>query len=443
MSMEWIEGGVTAPRGFQAGAVHVGIKAGSAPNVNVSVPEKEDNPAVVVDELSGDPASGSRERSFTPADKSHRPDLALIYSELPATVAGTFTTNRVKAAPVLLSQKRVACGRARAIICNSGNANACTGPQGWEDCAAMARDMARILGIPEEEVLVASTGVIGVPLPMARIEQGYQALVESLSRRGGSVAARAIMTTDTRSKEAAVSFTVGDKTAVVGGMAKGSGMIHPNMATMLAFLTTDVAVDAVLLQEILSSVVAATFNMITVDGDTSTNDMVLLLANGASGVKIERGREVVAQFHTALQELCTRLSRAIAADGEGATRLLEIRVEGARSEEDARKMARSIAGSNLVKAAVFGADANWGRIVCAAGYSGATFNPDGMDVFLGDLQVACGGRGIPFDEVVARQILRQPEISIRIRLAEGTGKAVAWGCDLSYDYVRINSDYRS
>ncbi|HIE12192.1 MAG TPA: bifunctional glutamate N-acetyltransferase/amino-acid acetyltransferase ArgJ [Desulfotomaculum sp.] len=399
--MEWVEGGVTAPAGFKASGVAAGIK-----------------------------------RS--------RKDLALLYSEVPAAAAGVFTTNRVKAAPVLITARRLEKGVAQAVVVNSGNANACTGAQGYADALTMARAAASVLQIPEELVLVGSTGVIGERLPVARIEEALPLAAEALDGAGHFSAAEAIMTTDTVAKEAAVRFVVGGKRCTVGGMAKGSGMIHPHLATMMAFLTTDAAVEAWLLRRALKSAVDASFNMITVDGDTSTNDMVVVMANGRAGnPEITGEGPEYESFVTALTAVATKLAKRVARDGEGATRLVEVRVRGAVSVADARKAARAIAASNLVKSAVFGCDANWGRILCAAGYSGAVFDPERVDVSLGREQVVAGGKGLPFSEERASRELAQDPVVITVDFRAGEGAATAWGCDLTYDYVRINASYRT
>lgn len=399
--MIWIEGGVTAPKGFLANGMAAGIK-------------------------------------------KYKKDLALVVSQVPAAVAGVFTTNRVKAAPVLLTQSRVAGGQAQAVIVNSGNANACTGPEGLADARLMARAAAEALSLPEEMVLVSSTGIIGERLPVEKILKALPELVKGLGREGHRAAAEAIMTTDTVPKEAAVEFLLEGFTCRIGGMAKGSGMIHPCMATMLAFLTTDVAITPGLLQQALREVVEDTFNLITVDGDTSTNDMVLVLANGqASNPLIEEKGPAYATFKQALYEVAASLARQIARDGEGATRLIEVQVEGACTKEEARRAARAVAASNLVKAAVFGKDPNWGRIVCALGYSGARFDPEKVAVWLGPVQVVAEGKGTSFDEEEARAALSTDPVIIRVNLGAGEARATAWGCDLTYDYVRINAHYRT
>ena len=402
--MEYIpvDGGVTAPGGFLAGAACAAIK------------------------------------------RKDRADVAVLYSQVPAAAAGVFTANRVKAAPVLLSMERLSGGRAQAVVANSGNANACNGGGGLSDARAMTAAAADVLGIPEEYVLAASTGVIGKRLPMDRVLPAVRKAAANLSRRGGSQAAEAIMTTDTFRKEAAVSLALGGRRVTVGGMAKGSGMIHPNMATMLCFLTTDAAITPACLRQALKSAADRTFNMITVDGDTSTNDMAVVLANGLAGnEEICAPGEDYRLFVEALTAVCQKLAVDIARDGEGATKLIEVTVRGAATQEDARLAARAVAASSLVKAAVFGRDANWGRILCAAGYSGASFDPGLVDVFLGGLQVAAGGSGLDFDEAKAKEILGGEKVEIVLDFKEGGFSATAWGCDLSYDYVKINADYRT
>lgn len=380
--------------------------------------------------------------------KHKRPDLAVIYSPDECAAAAVFTQNRVKAAPLVVSREHLekSAGRIRAVVVNSGNANACTGPRGLADARAMAELCAAELGIGAEQVLVASTGVIGVPLPMEKVRLGIRLACGALSRRGGPEAAAAIMTTDRRPKQMALAITLGDGRRVrLGGMAKGSGMIHPNMATMLAFLTTDAPVEAPALQQLLRDVVDRTFNMITVDGDTSTNDMAVLLASGqAGGPPLRPGSEDFARLSAGIERLASYLAKEIARDGEGATRLVEVRVTGARSEAEARLCARAIAASNLVKTAVHGGDPNWGRIAAAAGYSGVEMDPDGFSVWLGDVLVAQEGREVPFDQAAARGALMQEEVRIAIDLGTGgPGAATAWTCDLSQEYVRINASYRS
>ncbi|MHB8156083.1 MAG: bifunctional glutamate N-acetyltransferase/amino-acid acetyltransferase ArgJ [Desulfocucumaceae bacterium] len=371
-------------------------------------------------------------------------DIAVVLSQCEAAAAGFFTTNAVKAPSILLDMERVKAGKIRAIVVNSGNANACNGPKGMDDAREMALVVADLLGIPEESVLVSSTGVIGQPMPMDRVIPGIKEAVAALGEKGGGDAAEAIMTTDTELKEYAVRFDLNGKTVTVGGMAKGSGMIHPNMATMLCFITTDAAVDPACLRECLIYAGDRSFNMVSVDGDSSTNDTLLALANGVAGnTEIRSGGEGFDLFREALTEVCTILAMAIARDGEGATKLIEVRVRNAFTEKDARLAARSVASSTLFKAAVFGRDANWGRIICAAGYSGAQFNPTAVDIFLGGVQVARDGYGLPFDEDAAAAALSGDTVRVLIDLKEGEHSACAWGCDLTYEYVKINGDYRT
>jgi len=382
--------------------------------------------------------------AFAAIKKADKRDVAVIYSTVPATAAGVFTLNKVKAAPVRLCMERLAGGKAQAVVVNSGNANACNGEQGMRDALAMAAEAAGVLGVPEETVLVASTGVIGQKMPMGKVLSGIRAAAGYVSPDGGPLAAQAIMTTDTYPKETAVQVEIGGKIVTVGGMAKGAGMIHPNMATLLCFITTDAAVSPHLLEQALKHAVARSFNMVTVDGDTSTNDTVLFMANGLAGNKPvdEEGRDFDT-FGKALNEVCARLAVAVARDGEGATKLIEVEARGAATEEDARLAARAVAGSSLVKAAVFGLDANWGRIICAAGYSGASFDPEKVDIFLGDEQVAAGGCSLEFSEERALETLKKDKVKITLDFKAGPFAATAWGCDLSYDYVKINADYRT
>jgi len=371
-------------------------------------------------------------------------DVALIYSEVPARVAGMFTTNRVKAAPLLLTMERASRGWAQAVVINSGNANACNGQQGLQDAFAMGEEAARLLRIPREYALVASTGVIGQPMPMERILPGIAAAAAALNKDGGGSAAEAIMTTDAEPKEAAACFSLNGNKVTVGGMAKGSGMIHPNMATMLCFLTTDARIAPGCLKDILRYAVDRSFNMITIDGDTSTNDMVLLLANGKAGNReITEESKEYCLFRENLTRVCTHLAKAIARDGEGATKMLEVQVINAPAEAGARLAARAVAGSNLVKTAIFGEDANWGRILCAAGYSGAEFDPGQVDIFLNGIQVAKNGSSLSFSEDEALEALAAGAVQILIDLKTGSFNATAWGCDLTYDYVRINAHYRT
>jgi len=405
-SIRKVKGGVTAARGFKAAGVRCGLK-------------------------------------------SKGKDLAVIYSEGEAEAAGVFTTNRFAAAPVRLCRRRLqrqTC--AQSIVVNAGNANACTGERGDADAAAMAEQTASHLGLPPAEVLVASTGIIGVPMDRKKIERGIAAACRSLSRKGNDSAARAIMTTDLVPKQAARKLLLGRRRipVLLGGIAKGSGMIHPNLATMLAFLTTDAAIDAKCLRRALRAAVEDSFNMMTVDGDTSTNDTVLLLANGQAGNRrITNPRSPdYEQFLSALKDLCQDLAIQIARDGEGATRLIRVVVEGARSREAARVVAKSVAGSNLVKTAVFGGDPNWGRIICAVGYSGVPIRPERVSLWIGRTLIVRGGQ--PRRQATAeaaRKALAGKEVCLRIALGQGKASATAWTCDLTYDYIRINAEYHT
>ncbi|MEW6034769.1 MAG: bifunctional glutamate N-acetyltransferase/amino-acid acetyltransferase ArgJ [Chloroflexota bacterium] len=395
-------GTVTSPKGFFAGAVHAGIKY----------------------------------------QGEERLDLGVLYSEAPCAVAGMFTTSRVKSAPVVITRQRVAGGTARALVANSGCANACTGEQGLADAREMARLISAPLGVPEENVLVASTGVVGVPMPMERIEEGLERI--ALARDGGHEFARAIMTTDTFPKEVAVAVSGGGLEYTVAGVAKGAGMIHPDMATMLCFLTTDARVEPGFLRRALKRAVDLSLNMVTVDGDTSPSDTVLLLASGLAPTpvgEIAGGSTAGRTFQRALDHVCTELARCIARDGEGATRLIEVTVEGARTVREARLAARTIAGSSLVKSAVYGADPNWGRVVAALGRSGVALEESRLDVCLGDVCVMRDGWPQRFDLERAREALRQKEVGIGVDLNLGRGRGVAWGCDLTPEYVTINSAY--
>ena len=401
-----IDGGVCAATGFTAGGIHCGIRKNRT-----------------------------------------KKDLALIFSATPAAAAAVYTQNLVKGAPLTVTQQHIADGYAHAVICNSGNANTCNA-DGIQVAEQMSALVAEALHIAPADVVVASTGVIGQPLDIAPIAAGIPALVDSLSADGGADAAEGIMTTDTIKKEVAVEFTVGGKTCRMGGIAKGSGMIHPNMATMLVFITTDCAIAPAMLQQALSTDVQNTFNMISVDGDTSTNDMVTVLANGAAGNgEITTEGEDYATFMQALNTVTVGLCRMIAADGEGATKLLECIVEGAADTVTAKTVAKSVICSSLLKAAMFGADANWGRVLCAIGYSGAAVDVNKVDVSFrsakGTIAVCKDGAGIPFSEEMAKEILLEKEIDILIRLNSGDAAATAWGCDLTYDYVKINGDYRT
>ena len=407
--MKKIEGGVTAAKGFQAASTAAGIKY------------------------------------------KERKDMAMIFSQEPCRAAGTFTTNIVKAAPVKWDQKIVAESEAvHAVVINAGIANACTGEEGLGYCKETAQAAANDLSVSEDAVLVASTGVIGMQLPMEKLTAGIKAMIPNLdsSLESGTEAAQAIMTTDTKKKETAVQFTVGEKTVTVGGMCKGSGMIHPNMCTMLSFVTTDLNISPQLLKDALSEVVQDTYNMISVDGDTSTNDTVLLLANGQAGnPEITEKNEDYEAFLAALYEVNETLAKKIAGDGEGCTALFEVKVVGAETKEQAKILAKSVITSNLTKAAVFGHDANWGRILCAMGYSGAVFDPEQVDLYFesaaGSMQIIKNGVALDYSEVQATHILSQPEVTAIADVKMGEASATAWGCDLTFDYVKINADYRS
>ena len=406
--MAIFENAVTQTPGFKAAGVHVGVKTSN----------------------------------------KEKKDVALIYSEKPCAVAGMFTTNVVKAAPVYYDMKVVESGRAQAIIANSGNANACTGEQGEKDAATMAEAAGAVLGLKANEVLVCSTGVIGHNMPMDRVLSGIKAAAANLSSDGGRDAAEAILTTDVYRKEISKTVDLNGITVTISGMAKGSGMICPNMATMLCFITTDAAIDSKVLQMALKESVALSFNQISVDGDMSTNDTVLMLANGMAGnAAITPNNDSYQKFVAVLKDICFYLAKKIARDGEGATHLLEAQVIHAASEEDALKAAKSVVSSDLVKAAIFGEDANWGRIICAAGYSGAKFDQSKVDISLssysGEITVAKNGGGLEFDEDYALKILSEENITAIIDLKAGEFSGKAWGCDLTYDYVKINADYRT
>ncbi len=381
----------------------------------------------------------------------NRTDMALVYSRTPCRAAGTFTSNVVKAAPVKWDQKVVAQSKAvHAVVINSGIANACTGAEGYGYCKETAAAAAGIFDIPEDSVLVASTGVIGMQLPMERLKKGIGLLKEA---KGGdpahaTAAAKAIMTTDTIPKEIALEVEIGGKTVVVGGMCKGSGMIHPNMCTMLAFVTTDASISKEMLQRAVSADVKDTFNMISVDGDTSTNDTLLVLANGLAGnPEITEENEDYRKFAEALNYVNTYLAKKMAGDGEGATALFEVRITGAESKEQAVALSKSVVSSSLVKAAIYGHDANWGRILCAMGYSGVQFDPEKVDLFFessaGRIQIMENGVAADYSEEEATRILSEPEVTAAADVKMGSGSATAWGCDLTCDYVRINADYRS
>lgn len=407
--MKFIQGGVTAAKGFEAAGVAAEIKY------------------------------------------KGRTDMAIIYSHTPCNAAGAFTTNVVKAAPVKWDQKVVTESEyAQAIIVNSGIANACTGAEGYNYCLETAKTAADILDIPTESVLVGSTGVIGKQLPMDRIQAGVVKLIEEKEStiEAGTAAAKAIMTTDTCKKEIAVEIEIDGKPVIIGGMAKGSGMIHPNMCTMLSFITTDAKISKAALTKALSDDVKDTYNMISVDGDTSTNDTVLVLANGlAENTEIIEDTDDYKKFYKALHEVNEYLAKQMAGDGEGATALFEVTVIGAETKEQAKVLSKSIACSNLTKAALAGHDANWGRILCAMGYSGAQFDPEKVDLFIestaGKIQLVDNGVGTDFCEEKATEILSQPVVIATADIKMGTEKATAWGCDLTHGYIDINADYRS
>jgi len=372
-----------------------------------------------------------------------RRDLGLLFSELPCETAAVFTRNAVKGAPLGVTREAVETGGVRAVVANSGNANAATGERGIEDARVMQELAAEALGIEASEVAVASTGVIGVHLPMDSISSGIWAASSELGE-GGAGFAESILTTDTRAKEAVSRVEVGGRTITVGGTAKGSGMIHPNMGTMLAFLTTDAAVEKGCLTETLNRVTDRTFNRVTVDGDTSPSDMAVLMANGAAGSEpLTLDSPDYPAFAEAVEGVARTLAKEIARDGEGATRLVEVAVDGAASEESAAALAKSVVGSSLVKAAVFGEDANWGRVLTAMGYSGVVFDPDTVELWFGSIKVFSGGEPVPHEEAEANAELAVGEVKITVRLGDGDASATAWGCDLSYEYVRINGSYRT
>lgn len=406
--MEIIKGGITAAKGYQATGVHAGIKR-------------------------------------------QKKDMALIFSEVPCVAAGTFTTNVVKAAPVKWDQEVVYHHpNAQVVVINSGVANACTGAEGYGYCLETARAAADKFGISKHEVLVASTGVIGQQIPIDKIKAGIEMMTPLLAddTEAGLLAAEAIMTTDTHKKEVAVTIQLAGKTVTIGGMCKGSGMIHPNMCTMLSFITTDAAISKEMLQKALSMDVQDTYNMVSVDGDTSTNDTVLLLANGmASNSEITEENEDYQEFCKALNYVNTELAKMIAGDGEGATALFEVKVVGAESKEQAVLLSKSIVTSSLTKAAIYGHDANWGRVLCAMGYSGAQFDPEKVDLYFesaaGKLQIIADGVATGYSEETATKILSEPVVTAIADIKMGESQATAWGCDLTYDYVKINADYRS
>ncbi len=404
--MEMMQGGVCAAKGFKANGIHCGIRH----------------------------------------NRTKR-DLALIVSDVPAAAAAVYTQNLVKGAPLTVTKKNIANGIARAVICNSGNANTCNA-NGIEIAEGMCALVEQYTGVPAQDVVVASTGVIGQPLDLTPIKNGMAELTAGLSAENGTAAAEAIMTTDTAIKELAVSFTLGGKECRMGGIAKGSGMIHPNMATMLVFITTDAAISPAMLQKALSGDITKTFNMLSIDGDTSTNDMVTVLANGMAGnPEVTCEGEDFTAFMQALNTITVQLCRMIAGDGEGATKLLECKTTGADTLEAAQKAAKSVICSSLLKAAMFGADANWGRVLCAIGYSGADVDVNKIGVSFrskkGTVAVCRDGSGVLFSEELAKEVLLENEIEILVTLGDGPYSATAWGCDLTYDYVKINGDYRT
>ncbi|WP_432662183.1 bifunctional glutamate N-acetyltransferase/amino-acid acetyltransferase ArgJ [Wukongibacter baidiensis] len=375
-------------------------------------------------------------------------DLSIIYSEYSAVSAATFTTNKVKAAPVVINMEHVQNGNTQAIVINSGNANACTGKKGFEDAEIMIATTAKELNLSPNEVLVASTGIIGVPMPMEKIIPGIEGAAKLLSYDGFEDAAKGILTTDSSTKTISIEFTIDDKPIIISGMAKGSGMIHPNMATMLGFILTNASIDKKILNKALKDSVNDSFNMISVDGDTSTNDMVIILANGKANNKtIGNTDPNYMKFKKALDIVSTELAKMIAQDGEGATKLIEVDLSGGKTKEDAKLCAKSIITSSLVKSAFFGSDANWGRILCSMGYSGGDFNPEHVEIFFesdkGKIQIVKNGMGLSFDEALAKEILLEEYIKVVIDLKNGKYSAKAWGCDLSYDYVKINGAYRT
>lgn len=407
MDIKYINGGITSPEGFLASGIHCGLKKSNL-----------------------------------------KKDLALIYSEVPSAAAGMYTKNKVKGAPIYITKDHLANKKAQAIIVNSGNANTCNGEDGLNKAKKMAMLQAKELKLKPDDVLVASTGVIGVPLNIDAIKNGIPLLTEKLSKDGFEDASSAIMTTDTYKKQLALEFYIGDKKITIGAMAKGSGMIEPNMGTMLSFITTDISISPELLNEALQSSVKATYNRVSVDGDTSTNDMVLILANGlAKNPTIIEKDENYDAFLKALTSLNTIMAKNIAKDGEGATKLLECQILGANTEEDAVTLGKSVINSSLVKTAMFGSDANWGRILCALGYAKIDFDPEKVDVSFessaGSIKVCEAGSSLGFDEDKAKEILTQDEIVIKVDLSLGNASAYVWGCDLSYEYVKINGDYRS
>ena len=420
--MKQIPGGVTAPKGFTASGVHCGVKKGKGDG---NQPPMSKMPEV----LEG------------------KKDLALIVSEQPCVAAAVYTMNRVKAAPLYVTMDHLENGEAQAIVANSGNANACA-PNSHEHAETMCQLAAQATGLKASDFVVASTGVIGQELNIDAIAKGMPAAAAALSKDGSDAAANAIMTTDTVKKELSVTCSIGGKMVTIGAIAKGSGMIHPNMGTMLCFLTTDCAISPEMIKSALLDTVQVSFNRISVDGDTSTNDTCCVLANGLAGnaVITEKGPDYDA-FVEALKALCVELAKQMASDGEGATHLITCTVTGAKSEESAEIIAKSVISSTLTKAAIFGADANWGRVLCAMGYSGEDFDPDQVDVAFasaaGSIPVCAKGRGLEFDETKAKQILKEHDVTIAVAMGEGDGSCTCWGCDLTYEYVKINGDYRT
>lgn len=411
--MKYIPGGVAAPIGFKAAGIHCGVKQN--PDGTAATPNKK--------------------------------DLAMILSERDCVTAAVYTKNQVKAAPIHLSQKHLANGHARGIIANSGNANACA-PSGMENALRMAKAAGSASHLSPEDFAVASTGIIGVPLNIDAIEQSIPQLASELSDQGSTSAANAILTTDTTIKEVAVTIQIGEKPVTIGAIAKGSGMIHPNMGTMLCFVTTDCVIDGALLQEILGQIVKKTFNRVSVDGDTSTNDCCIVLANGmAQNPPVEKNSKAYQKFCQSLHSVLEYEAKKIAGDGEGAERLIACTVKNAATEEKAEHMAKAVISSSLVKTAMFGADANWGRVLCALGYSGSVFDPERVSVSFfsnaGVIDVCREGTGLSFNEELAKQILSEREITILVDIEEGSSFATCWGCDLTYEYVKINGDYRN
>ncbi|MGB9857664.1 MAG: bifunctional glutamate N-acetyltransferase/amino-acid acetyltransferase ArgJ [Dictyoglomaceae bacterium] len=373
---------------------------------------------------------------------SNKNDLGILFSQIPSDVAGVFTTNKVKSASVLICMERVKKGIAQVIVVNSGNANACTGERGLKDALLITKEVSKLLNIPEEYVLIASTGVIGKFLPMEKILPKIPLAVKNLSPYRGMDFQKAIMTTDTKPKYICKSFSIEDKEIKITGIAKGSGMIHPNLATMLVFIITDISISSSLLKEALDYAVEESFNMISIDGDTSTNDTVLILANGmAENLKIIEKNKDYDKFKFVLKEVCIYLAKEIAKDGEGATKLIEVKVINAPNKDTAKILARSVISSNLVKSAIYGEDANWGRIMCALGYADCDFNPSKVDIYIGDILVAKDGTFAPFDEKRAKKVLSQKEVYITIDLKAGNYSAISWGCDLTEEYVKINAKY--